>query len=469
MTILKGSKLVLALTITLPLSSFGFPVQEENGIIRLVNKTRIYCVDEKNVDSAMFTNPPLEKVGQGKNLVESEIWENDDWIIKDSNHLISRITDKRWEDFNSTKTDYTAFNDVMTSVAFSVYQAKEIELFAHDGEAMDYFHKELKNIEGWTTFSIFFKNNHIHYIMDNDLIRRYLIKPTFVGVKTKNETYFKIHSYKYKEATNVTNTKNGPTSLKIPTIKVEYGGDRTNITSTIKETDDFEKWEIYKISLNSSIANEVNLIRTKTSQTEDGYWRLDARLHDNEYNVAAYNINSSINPVEIECKYLQPSDIAKENRPKRNVDSSKFSIDTNCPLGMVGANCDISCAKVLGQQYPHCQGHQICDSTNCGCVKCYTGYWCDEKVDDGNQCPEHNKDYPENTKEGSSRSWMFWPNIFLWTVVLSVIIIEGGRRTTGRCTRPQVRLSRVSAVTQCGESEHNITLLRRESNASARM
>ena len=102
-----------------------------------------------------------------------------------------------FSDFNSTKTDYTAFNDVMTSVAFSVYQAKEIELFAHDGEAMDYFHKELKNIEGWTTFSIFFKNNHIHYIMDNDLIRRYLIKPTFVGVKTKNETYFKIHSCKY--------------------------------------------------------------------------------------------------------------------------------------------------------------------------------------------------------------------------------------------------------------------------------
>ncbi|XP_063923619.1 uncharacterized protein LOC135137806 isoform X2 [Zophobas morio] len=486
MNILKQNKMVLFLLIISSVFLFGIRALEDETIItRLVNTTHIYCVGDKNVNSAISTYPPLVELQHAENLLESGTWENDDWITKDSSNIISPVTDKRWEDFGLIKSNYFYFTNA-TSAIFSLYGAENIEIFGDDGESLDYVKQSLNNTEEWNTFTIFFKDNYINYFINNNHIRRHPLKPTHLALKTEEEAYFKMHNYKYKEATDVTNTRSGPTSLKIPPVsnsalilyislcrscvlEVEYDGKIKNIPSHIKETTDvFDEWQEFKININSSKTSQVNFTRKKNNQTEDGYWRLDARLYNNEYNVVAYNIPNDIKPEDVRCKYLQPSNTEKPNRAKRRANPSDSSTDdiAKCLLGMAD-KCDISCASILGDRYSQCQGHKICDVEGCKCHPCYTGDWCNKRDDTESVCQVHHESFLDDTIKGAKQDlskqfstnfftgvtggWMSWSNIILWAVVLSVIIIEGARRIKNRYTR----LSTLSV--EDGEAEEQLS------------
>ncbi|XP_063925350.1 uncharacterized protein LOC135139155 [Zophobas morio] len=453
MAVLKERKFALTLfTLSSLITSFDVLAIEEDEIIRFVNKTHIYCVHPEDFQLAMFTNPPLEGIQYGKKLLDIENWENDDWKINDLSNIISVVTDKRWEEFPVLNTNYKYFPNFNPSVTFSIYRGEDIQLYVDDEESLDYLEPSPKNREEWTTFTIFFKDNYVNYFMNNDRIRTHNLKPTNLAVKTKNQAYFKIHSGKYKEATNVTNTTNGPTTLRIPhvnnpsfiilyislcrscVLEVEYGGHRENITSNTTETSDFEEWQTHKINLTSSATNEVNFIRKNNNQTEHGYWRLDARLYEYGHNVVAYKITPDISPEAISCNYLLP-DTTESNRMKRGIKPTESSRQlVNCPLGMVGAKCDISCASILGDQYSECQKHKICDVQGCQCHPYYKGSWCDEKVATGDErqgshndksasiISKDNENLKKYEKNDSTSSWMFWSNILLWVLLLCLIL-----------------------------------------------
>ena len=99
----------------------------------------------------------------------------------------------------------------------------------------------------------------------------------------------------YREAT-VHNNEENSTTLIIPSSKisllivyvylckscvleVSHNGEKIlNMSSNVKKHDaSLEKWQSYKIMINSSVSNEITFVRRQKESTEEGYWRLDVR------------------------------------------------------------------------------------------------------------------------------------------------------------------------------------------------
>jgi hypothetical protein len=99
-------------------------------------------------------------------------------------------------DFEIVKTNYHRFTSV-TSLSFSVYTPFEIEFFTNDDENLDYF-KWNRGDQKWLSFTILLQNNSVFYLENDEVMRTTIdFKPHEIVVKTKKETFWKIHKCKY--------------------------------------------------------------------------------------------------------------------------------------------------------------------------------------------------------------------------------------------------------------------------------
>jgi hypothetical protein len=99
-------------------------------------------------------------------------------------------------DFEIVKTNYHRFTSV-TSLSFSVYSPFTVEFFTNDDENLDYF-KWNRGDQKWLSFTILLQNNSVFYLENDEVMKTTTdFKPHEIVVKTKNETFWKIHKCKY--------------------------------------------------------------------------------------------------------------------------------------------------------------------------------------------------------------------------------------------------------------------------------
>ncbi|XP_063924933.1 uncharacterized protein LOC135138840 [Zophobas morio] len=370
----------------------------EETILQITSKTYIYCISEEHVDAAMFTVPPLNKSDDSIDLMNKRFWKNDDWEIKKSSDSTrTAVLDRRWEDFDITRTNNLRFDKLTTSVSFSVYGKKQIEFSSYSDETGTHqFSQPINAAETWLTYTIFQKNGSVYYYQNND----YNISinsqiHTNLVINTSTEAYFKIHDYEYREATFHNNEENSTTLIipspkislliiyvslcKLCVLEVSYNGEKVlNISSDVKEHDALlEKWQSRKIMINSSISNEVTFVRKLKEPTEEGYWRLDVRGRNYTYDAAVFKRESED---EIpSCKYLQASEETQISTEETMVNP----INVNCKVGFLGKTCSINCEDVLGEKYKHCENHKIWYNNVYECPWGYSGDSCDKECENG--------------------------------------------------------------------------------------
>ncbi|XP_063924961.1 uncharacterized protein LOC135138865 isoform X1 [Zophobas morio] len=430
-------------------------ITPEKKILQITSKTYMYCISEENVDAAVFTLPPLNKLDDSTSLMNKRFWKNDDWVIKrSSDSTRTAVLDRRWEDFNITRTNYLRFDKSTTSVSFSVYGTNAIEFFADDGETLDYFRQPVNNTETWNTFTIFQKDGYVHYFGNSERnFRTYWLRPWQFVVRTQAEAYFKIHDYEYREAT-VHNNEENSTTLIIPSSKisllivyvylckscvleVSHNGEKIlNMSSNVKKHDaSLEKWQSYKIMINSSVSNEITFVRRQKESTEEGYWRLDVRDRNYMYDAAVFKLESA-DEIPL-CKYLQ----APEEPPICEKENMVNPINVNCKVGFLGKTCSIKCEDVLGEKYNYCENHKIWYNNIYECPWGYSGDSCDKECENGeygfsckqncpNNCPKScDKKSGECTESDKSRNIQLNPvltlveHFILLVIIASVIII----------------------------------------------
>jgi hypothetical protein len=168
-----------------------------NDIVTLQKENEISCITE-NSDHPIFIDPPATMINKEPvNFLKQDNWNNANWLLKDVNQFsYGAVTDKRWEDFEIVKTNYHRFRSI-TSVSFSVYSPFAVEFFTNDDDNLDYFEWN-RSVQKWLTFTILLQNNNVFYLENDEVIRTAPdFKPYEIVVKTKNETFWKIHKCKY--------------------------------------------------------------------------------------------------------------------------------------------------------------------------------------------------------------------------------------------------------------------------------
>jgi hypothetical protein len=168
-----------------------------SDIVTLQKENEICCITE-TTDYPIYIDPPAKMINNKPvKFLMQDNWNNDNWLLKDvSNSNNGAVIDKRWEDFQIVKTSYQRFTSV-TSLSFSVYSPFEIEFFTNDDENLDYF-KWNRGDQKWLSFTILLQNNSVFYLENDEVIRTTTdFKPHEIVVKTKNETFWKIHKCKY--------------------------------------------------------------------------------------------------------------------------------------------------------------------------------------------------------------------------------------------------------------------------------
>jgi hypothetical protein len=262
-------------------------VYSQHTIVTLRKENKVLCNTE-DVTLPTFISPPfLENSTKSLSLLTGKDWTYDNWILTDaSNSTSGSVTDKRWESFQVTKTNYKTFTYVQ-SVSFSLHSPVEVEVFVNDYEDLDYTHLK-ESREGWCHISIYLINNHVFYWLNNKVIKSMVaFTPHEVTVKTKNDTIWKIHDYKYMMSENVTDGKH--TTLTLPRSEnscfLLYVSLCAKCVLTIPElnkiynsTNDpsfINSWQVYQ--LETDIEN-VTFYKTTTDNSTLGYWGID--LHE---------------------------------------------------------------------------------------------------------------------------------------------------------------------------------------------
>jgi hypothetical protein len=123
-------------------------------VITLQKGKEVYCATKHN--QPVYLSPPI--IEESKDLpkyLKMDTWKDDDWKIKNSNQFIeAAVSDKRWEDFKTNRTNYLRFDKAM-SVSVSVYSEAELEIYLSDPEKFDYMKLQLSN-EKWTHLTSFY-------------------------------------------------------------------------------------------------------------------------------------------------------------------------------------------------------------------------------------------------------------------------------------------------------------------------
>jgi hypothetical protein len=83
-------------------------------------------------------------------------------------------------------------------VSFSLYSPVEVNLFVNDDEYLDFTYIEHAFKKGWNHISIFVRNNSVFYLLNKQVIKSVdAFNPYEITVKTKNDTFWKIHDCEY--------------------------------------------------------------------------------------------------------------------------------------------------------------------------------------------------------------------------------------------------------------------------------
>jgi hypothetical protein len=155
-----------------PLVCFSFILMQYAGgeVITLQKGKEVYCATKRN--QPVYLSPPIiEESKDLRKYLKMDTWKDDDWKIKNSNQFIeAAVSDKRWEDFKTNRTNYLRF-DKATSISLSVYPSAEIEIFLSDDEKFDYRLLHLPN-DRWTHITIMLHKNNVIQLKNNVIFRR---------------------------------------------------------------------------------------------------------------------------------------------------------------------------------------------------------------------------------------------------------------------------------------------------------
>ncbi|XP_063924872.1 uncharacterized protein LOC135138785 [Zophobas morio] len=280
-------------------------LQQENTTLQDPNKENICVVEkDKEFDSLFSAGQPK----YSKDLLSSDRWENDDWVIKESSNLITRPNfEEHFSGWNIKKRDAFSVN-LLSSYSFSVNETSEITFFASEGSAHDRYQHKINDTEIWTTFTLCVNDGKLLYYENYTNIRHVLLVPTTLYIQTLTAN-FKIYDYEFKEASDI--TKEYTNILKIPgseevdlilsvslcrscVLVVTYNDHNCFIFSSNDESN--ERWGRHKIKINPKISNQVMFSRIQNNPTEKGYWRLHltATLVNNAVATSNHTIASTI-------------------------------------------------------------------------------------------------------------------------------------------------------------------------------
>jgi hypothetical protein len=175
-------------------------------------------------------------------------------------------------------------------VSFSLYSPVEVNLFVNDDQYLDFTHIEHEFKKGWNHISIFVRNSSVFYLLNKQVIKSVdAFNPYEITVKTKNDTFWKIHDYQFMMSEKVTNGKHTTVTivhneksclllyislcrkcvLTIPELNRMYNS--TNDPSY------FNSWQVYQLEIEAGIEN-LSFYKTTTDNSTLGYWGID--LHE---------------------------------------------------------------------------------------------------------------------------------------------------------------------------------------------
>jgi hypothetical protein len=261
-----------------------------SDIVTLRKENEVLCITQ-DVTLPIFISPPfLENSTKSLSLLTGEDWSHDNWILTDgSNSSSGFVMDKRWENFEVIKTNYKTFTPVQ-SVSFSLYSPVEVNLFVNDDQYLDFTHIEHEFKKGWNHISIFVRNSSVFYLLNKQVIKSVdAFNPYEITVKTKNDTFWKIHDYQFMMSEKVTNGKHTTVTivhneksclllyislcrkcvLTIPELNRMYNS--TNDPSY------FKSWQVHQLEIEAGIEN-LSFYKTTTDNSTLGYWGID--LHE---------------------------------------------------------------------------------------------------------------------------------------------------------------------------------------------
>jgi hypothetical protein len=358
-----------------PLVCFSFILMQYAGgeVITLQKGKEVYCATKRN--QPVYLSPPI--IEESKDLpryLKMDTWKDYDWKIINSNQFTEgAVSDKRWEDFKTNRTNYLRFDNAM-SVSLSVYSSVEVEIFVNDEEYLDYMKLPLSN-ERWTHLTIILHNNTV-ILLKNDVVFKKIIdfKPTEIVFKSMNETYWKIHQYDVMWSDKITTGK--ATTLTLPagqTCVMFYVALCKKCILTIPELgrtfksnnkrgDFFNSWQSYFLEVDGETG--ISLVKSTTDGVDYGEWEIDIRdcpvIKNN--NVIYKKIISGEEETKHTCEILNNQ---LEMQPKENIEGIDYNIQ--CDPGKLGEKCDINCETILGPKYTYCQEHIICEGNKWKC------------------------------------------------------------------------------------------------------
>jgi hypothetical protein len=271
-----------------PLVCFSFILMQYAGgeVITLQKGKEVYCATKRN--QPVYLSPPI--IEESKDLpkyLKMDTWNDDDWKIKNSSQFTEgAVSDKRWEDFKTNRTNYLRFDKAM-SISLSVYSSVEVEIFVNDEEYLDYMKLPLSN-ERWTHLTIILHNNTVIHLKNDVVFKKTIdFKPTEIVFKSMNETYWKIHQYDFMWSDKITTGK--ATTLTLPagqTCVMFYVALCKKCILTIpelgrtfksnnKKRDFFNSWQSYYLEVDGETG--ISFVKSTTDGVDYGEWEIDIR------------------------------------------------------------------------------------------------------------------------------------------------------------------------------------------------
>ncbi|XP_063924155.1 receptor-type tyrosine-protein phosphatase F-like isoform X1 [Zophobas morio] len=275
LTVLNSYNLLVLCAVIFQQTNAGLPVRKKN-------RCQLTIYKESDI---VFS--------QRQNLLSSNFWQNDDWVIKESSSLLTRPHfEAHFKDFKTKKQNEFVVN-FPTSYSFAVKGTSEINFFAVVGNNKTLFPCEISEAEIWTIITIFIKDNNLFFYKNYEtLLHKLPLVPKELMIEPSTPANFKIYEYEFREATRTTKKHN---TLKIPGSKevyliisvslcntcvlvATYNYDNCLIVSS--NSNNNERWERYKLKINPKISNQVKFSRIQNPPLKNGYWRLYLTLTD---------------------------------------------------------------------------------------------------------------------------------------------------------------------------------------------
>ncbi|XP_063924894.1 uncharacterized protein LOC135138804 [Zophobas morio] len=367
-------------------------------VILLRNNLNASCFPEED-NLVAYLAPPNVQPKRDNDFVDDVVVENDDWVPASTNES---ITDSRWREFQSTKSNHSQFSFNET-ISFSVYAPFSFKLniiyIIQDDNPYPRSHTcdLIKNFTtGWFHFTLLQKNQSLILYENGKLVKNISHKwesdissgQKNVTIANSNETFWKIHNLKFRWSNTTTHSE--PTILKTYRLDISclsmyyYLCENCFLevnSTTLGETYNFTKnknqtklWNNSKIKLKCGKENVIAIYRRIVGNDDvNGTWGLDIRYCRNfQDSIVRKNISHG---EKISCKILNEEEIAVNTTTVENHELCERP-------GKLGINCMHNCSEVLGPYFPYCERHKICRNSNCSCAWGFRGDQCDTDCDD---------------------------------------------------------------------------------------